>query len=531
MIQISNIKLPIEHKKEDLLQAVKKEGIFCRKEELSIRKLSLDARKKEDLRYVYTVEASLANEEKILKKCRSNKVSRGIPRTYQVPSHGSEPMKRRPIVIGAGPAGLFAALLLAENGYCPILLERGAPVEERSRDVERFWGGGSLDVESNVQFGEGGAGTFSDGKLNTQVKDAKGRIFHVLSTFVEAGADPAILYWNKPHIGTDVLRDVVKSLRERILAAGGEVWFHTKVTDFQIRDGVLQGLSVLRDGSLQELPAESVILAIGHSARDTFSVLEKRNVPMRAKDFAVGLRIEHPQKMIRVAQYGTDEREGLPVADYKLTAQTPFGRGVYSFCMCPGGQVVNASSEEGRLAVNGMSRAARDGRNANSALIVTVTRNDYPDNGPLAGVRFQRRLEEAAYQAGGGKIPVQLLADFREGKVSQTFGDIEPDCCGDTAFADLRRVLPEQISASLLSAMEEFGKKIEGFDRPDAVFSGVESRTSSPVRIERDEHLESQIKGLFPCGEGAGYAGGITSAAADGIRIAEELIRRYQPWT
>ena len=536
MIQIANIKMPLKHREEDLVRAVQKEGVPCRKEDLSIRKLSLDARRKEDLHYVYTVDAVLPGEGKILKKCRSKKVSEGTPRFYQVPEPGSLPLRHRPVVIGAGPAGLFAALLLAENGYRPILIERGAPVEERTKDVEGFWRGDALKPESNVQFGEGGAGTFSDGKLNTQVKDAGGRIFHVLSTFVEAGADPSFLYWNKPHIGTDVLRDVVRNLRNHILEAGGEIWFHTKVTDFLIEDGELRGLSLAREtddtGRAEwNIPVQNVILAIGHSARDTFSVLQERSVPMRAKDFAVGLRIEHPQDLIQTAQYGTLDREGLPVADYKLTAQTATGRGVYSFCMCPGGQVVNASSEYGRLAVNGMSRAARDGRNANSALIVTVTKSDYPGGDALAGVRFQRQLEEAAFQAGGGKIPLQLFSDFRQGRIGDSLGDVRPDLCGGWAFANLRQVLPEELSQSFLQAMEAFGRKIKGFDRPDAVLSGVESRTSSPVRIERNEQLESAVKGLFPCGEGAGYAGGITSAAADGIKIAEEIIRRYRPWT
>ncbi len=528
---MTNIKLPVEHRREDLLRAVRREGISCREDQLSIRKLSLDARKREELHYVYTVEVRLPDEEDVLRRCRSHKVSRGTERRYQTPEHGTTPMGERPVVVGAGPAGLFAALLLAREGYRPLVLERGAPVEERSRDVEAFWAGGPLKENSNVQFGEGGAGTFSDGKLNTQVKDSSGRIFRVLTGFVEAGADPFILYWNKPHIGTDVLRQVVRRLREQILEAGGEIWFHAQVTDFRIEEGALRSVTVQKGGETCRVPVEALILAVGHSARDTFSRLAERGVPMRAKDFAVGLRVEHLQEMIQLAQYGTKDRRYLPVADYKLTAQTPEGRGVYSFCMCPGGQVVNASSESGRLAINGMSRAARDGRNANAALIVMVRRDDFPGEGPLAGIAFQRRLEEAAFQAGAGKIPVQLLRDFRENRRSASLGAVEPDLCGGWQFGNLRQVLPEHLSGCLLSAMEQFGQRIPGFDRPDAVLSGVESRTSSPVRVERDERLESPIRGLFPCGEGAGFAGGITSAAADGLRVAGEIIRRYRPWT
>lgn len=363
------------------------------------------------------------------------------------------------------------------------------------------------------------------------MKDRSRRIHKVLETFVEAGADPSILYWHKPHIGTDVLQEVVRRIRERILAAGGEIRFHTRLKDLKIKDGKLCGM-ILQCGNAEEyLPAGQVILAIGHSARDTFDMLHRQNIPMQAKSFAVGLRIEHPQEMIQRVQYGDWEPGVLPTADYKVTAQSRQGRGIYSFCMCPGGQVVNASSEPGRLAVNGMSFSRRDGRNANAALIVSVTPADYPGEGPLAGIRFQRQLEECAYQQGQGKIPLQLYTDFQKNQSTTALGDVLPDLCGAYQFTNLRRVLPEVLSQSLLEGMEQFGRKIPGFDRPDAVFSGVESRTSSPVRIERGEHLESPVSGIFPCGEGAGYAGGITSAAVDGIKVAEEIIRRYQPWT
>ncbi len=416
--------------------------------------------------------------------------------------------------------------MLARHGYRPLVLERGGPVQERTKKVQAFWETGKLDPACNVQFGEGGAGTFSDGKLNTLVKDPVGRNRKVLELFVEFGADPRICYVNKPHIGTDVLCRIVESMREEILRLGGQVRFYSQVTDLQVEEGRLAGLVVNGE---ETIPAEAAILAIGHSARDTFAVLKARQVPMEAKAFAVGLRILHPQAMVDMAQYKGDREAArlLGAASYKLTHTCGSGRGVYSFCMCPGGFVVNASSEEGRLAVNGMSYHARDGEDANSALIVTVTPKDFGGEGPLAGIAFQRRLEELAYKAGKGKIPVQLYGDFKEGRLSTGFGQVRPQFRGETAFADLRQILPVPVTEALLEGIDRFGQIIRGFDRPDAILAGVESRTSSPVRICRDDHLESRIKGLFPCGEGAGYAGGITSAAMDGLRVAEEIARRY----
>ena len=535
MIQISNIKLPPAYTEEDIRRSLQRMHIPA-DAFWNLQKLSLDARKKESIHYLASVQASWPGEREYLKRCKNRDIGLLQEKPYQFPSHGERKLRFRPVIAGAGPAGLFAARVLAEAGYAPILLERGAPVEERSRDVEAFWKGGCLKPDSNVQFGEGGAGTFSDGKLMTQTKDREGRIRQMLTWFVDAGASPEILWWNKPHIGTDVLKTVVRNLREEILAKGGEVRFHSRLDGLGTgSDGSLHVLRVVEESAQGEsktyhLETEVLLLCIGHSARDTFRMLDEAGVPMEAKAFAVGVRIEHPQKSINLAQYGREEYPGLPAADYKLTEKAPSGRGVYSFCMCPGGQVVNASSEAERIAVNGMSRAARDGRNANSALVVQVSPADFGEEGPLAGIAFQRRLEHLAWETGEGKVPVQLLGDFRQDVASSAPGDIEPDLCGAYSMGNLRPVLPGAVSEALLAALPSFGRKIAGYDRADAVLSGVESRTSSPVRIPRDAHFESSMAGLFPCGEGAGYAGGITSAAVDGMKCAEEIIRRYQPF-
>ena len=420
--------------------------------------------------------------------------------------------------------------MLAKAGYAPLVLERGEKAEDRARTVEHFWLTGELNERSNVQFGEGGAGTFSDGKLNTLVKDPVGRNRKVLELFVEAGADVEILYEQKLHLGTDELIGIVTYIRKEIERLGGEVRFHCQMTDLLIQNGQIHGVQAtdLKTGEMEEIVSGQVVLAVGHSARDTFSMLLDRKVPMEQKAFAVGLRIQHPQKKINLSQYGREEAGALGAANYKLTRQTKSGRGVYSFCMCPGGYVVNASSESGRLAVNGMSYHDRAGENANSALIVTVTPEDFPEGGALGGVAFQRKLEEAAYQAAGGKIPVQLYGDFCQNVISRKLGGVNPQMRGEWAFGDVRSILPEPLNLALMEAMDGFGHMIRGFDRPDAVFAGVESRTSSPVRIWRDEQFESELRGLYPCGEGAGYAGGITSAAMDGVKVAEAIARRYR---
>ena len=546
MIRVNQLKLPVEHKQEDLKKKAARTLRITPEqiERLEIRRRSLDGRKKPELFYSYTVDIKTAREEQVLHRAKNSQAAICREKPYTFPKPGEEKLFSPPVIAGAGPAGLFAGLMLARAGYRPVILERGEDVDSRRKRVDEFWKTGNLDVRSNVQFGEGGAGTFSDGKLNTLVKDPLMRNRLVLEIFCEFGADPSILYDSKPHIGTDVLSGIVKAMRQEIVRLGGQVRFCCQVTDLVTEGGQICGVKVRQqerkpdenteeneDDKLQEkeefLPAQAVILAVGHSARDTFSMLEEKKIPMDAKSFAVGLRIQHPQPLINLSQYGREKAGSLGAASYKLTRQTSTSRGVYSFCMCPGGYVVDASSEKGHLAVNGMSYHARDGKNANSALIVTVTPEDFPEAGPLGGVAFQRSLEKLAYQAADGRIPVQLYEDYRAGRMSRQLGEIEPQMRGRWAFGNLREVMPEKLNLALLEAMEGFGQMIRGFDRPDALFAGIESRTSSPVRIWRNEEMESKVRGLYPCGEGAGYAGGITSAAMDGVKVAEAIVRRF----
>ncbi len=499
---------------------------------LCILKHSIDARKKPQLFQVYTVGVTLRNEklqEKVIKYCKDKSVAPYIQNPYIFPSTGKTKLSFRPVVIGTGPAGLFCGYMLAKYGYQPILLERGFDVDTRTKDVEAYWSGGSLNPDSNVQFGEGGAGTFSDGKLNTLVKDKHGRNKEVLRIFVQFGAPEHILYESKPHIGTDVLRQVVINLRNAIIACGGEVRFGAKMTGFQVKEGTLCAVEVNNSEWIQTTQA---VLAIGHSARDTFTYLDKIHVPMEAKAFAVGMRVEHSQCMINNSMYGEEQGNQLPAAPYKLTAQTSTGRGVYSFCMCPGGFVVNASSEPEQIAVNGMSYADRDGEHANSAIIVQVTPKDYGENGPLAGITFQRQLEKKAYLLGSGKVPVQYYEDYVKNVSSENIKNREKPCMkGAYQLTNLRGLLPTDCEVAFLEGMEQFDKIIPGFAGKETILSGVESRTSSPVRIHRDETLQSPaIKGLYPCGEGAGYAGGITSAAMDGILIAEKIAQEFCPF-
>ncbi len=492
--------------------------------EWHIFKRSIDARKKPEVFYSYTIDFSTKNERKLLQKYKGR--LRPAARTdYQVPECQERFLPSRPIIVGAGPAGLFSAYLLAMAGCRPIVLERGAAVEERVRDVEKFWKEGVFNPSSNVQFGEGGAGTFSDGKLNTMVKERHGRNRFVLESFVKFGAPESILYEQKPHMGTDVLVDVVRNMRNEIIRLGGEVRFRSQVTDLEITGSRKKSINAVIINGCEKMYTRILILAIGHSARDTFRLLHRRGIPMESKAFAVGVRVEHPQKMIQVAQYGDKMAGRLPPASYKLTHSLENGRGVYTFCMCPGGYVVNASSEEGRLAVNGMSYSNRNGENANSAVIVTVTPDDYGAHGPLSGIEFQQRLEERAYELGGKKIPVQRFDDFCANRPTTKLGDVLPQMKGAYRLANVRSIFAEELAGSLQEGILAMDKKIHGFARPDAVLSGVESRTSSPVRVLRDENMESGVEGVYPCGEGAGYAGGITSAAMDGMKVAEAILR------
>ena len=539
MIRINQINCKAEAQiSEKQLQKKAAEALKLRPEDilsLKIVRRSIDARHKPDIFYSYVLDVTVKQEEKVLKRAKTKQASIVKPITYTFPQGGFFPEgSNRPVIIGTGPAGLFCGYYLAKAGLRPILLERGKDVDSRTKDVEKFWQDGVLLPGSNVQFGEGGAGTFSDGKLNTLVKDKDGRGHAVLETFVRFGAPKSILYDAKPHIGTDVLRRVVKGMRQEIEAMGGEVLFQSQVTDFKLEKGRITGVVI---NEKEMLPCSQVVLAIGHSARDTFAMLYEHGADMEAKAFAVGLRVEHPQSMINLSQYGIEDAGFLGAAPYKVTAQTSVGRGIYSFCMCPGGYVVNASSEPGKLAVNGMSYSGRDGRNANSAIIVAVTPKDFGSDHPLAGVAFQRRLEEKAYELGHGRIPVQRYGDFKD-KVLGSMGQqtdtedfseeytdttLTPQNKGAWIYADVNQILPAECNQAFVEGMTHFGKLIPGFDRRDTLLSGVESRTSSPLRIRRDETLESNIKGLYPCGEGAGYAGGITSAAMDGLKVAERL--------
>ena len=526
MIRITQLKLPINHTKEQLEKKIARtlkcqEGSFT----YEIIRQSLDARHKDDKKFAYTVDVMVPKEKQILKKVHSNNIMSTEKKRYHFPKPGSTELIHPPVIVGSGPAGLFCAWYLARAGYCPLVLERGEMASKRKETVDHFWKDGVLNPDSNVQFGEGGAGTFSDGKLNTLVKDPNGRNHEVLERFVKAGAPKEIVYQQKPHLGTDVLIGIVETLRHQIEAMGGSFRFETTKTDLILKDGRLEAVEVNHG---EKIPAEVCVLALGHSARDTFKMLNRRGVYMEPKSFAVGLRMEHPQSMINKDLYGEEENEILGAASYKVTHTCENGRGVYSFCMCPGGYVVNASSEPGRLAVNGMSYQARDSKNANSALIVTVNPKDFPDETPLGGIAFQRELERKAWELGEGRIPVQLFGDFRKDQASTELGEVVPQMRGGFVLSNVRSILPKAIGDSIEEGVLAFGKKLHGFDREDALLSGIESRTSSPVRITRSKEGLSNIEGIYPCGEGAGYAGGITSAAMDGIKAAEFICEKFR---
>ena len=535
MIRLSELKLPLDHSEHALSELIHSTLKITAEDvkSFSIYKRSYDARKQK-LLLVYIVDVELRSarlEAQLLSKFTTNSHIRPAPdMVYQLPVKLNEAPAIRPVVIGFGPCGIFAAMMLAQMGFKPIVIERGKQVRERTKDTWGLWRKRVLHAESNVQFGEGGAGTFSDGKLYSQIKDPRFLGRKVMTEFVKAGAPEEILLVSKPHIGTFRLVKVVENMREQIIAMGGEIRFQQRVSDFHIEDGHIRGLTIenLADGSTYELRADHVVLALGHSSRDTFAKLYERGVYMEAKPFSVGFRIEHPQGLIDRARLG--QHAGHPLlgaADYKLVHHAANGRSVYSFCMCPGGTVVAATSEENRVVTNGMSQYSRNERNANAGIVVGISPADYP-GGPLAGIAFQRKLESNAFVMGGSnyEAPGQLVGDFIAGKASTELGSVEPSYKPGVKMTDLADALPEYAITAMREALPAFGKKIKGFDMHDAVLTGVETRTSSPLRITRGDDFQSlNTKGLYPAGEGASYAGGILSAGVDGIEVAEAVAR------
>ncbi|MFA7235381.1 MAG: NAD(P)/FAD-dependent oxidoreductase [Phycisphaeraceae bacterium] len=539
LLQLTEIKLPLDHTQADLVAAI------CRRLRINasqlrshaIHRRAVDARRRDAIAYIYTIHAEVADEPATLARIKDRRHVNPAPDlVYRFVTHAPSDLPTRPIVIGTGPCGLFAGLLLAQMGFRPILLERGKPVRQRTIDTFGFWRGGPLDPESNVQFGEGGAGTFSDGKLHTQIKDPLHHGRKVLEEFVHAGAPPEILYLAKPHIGTFRLVGIVEHLRSTIESLGGEIRFQSRVTDLLIEQGRVRAV-ILADGS--RIDADAVLLAVGHSARDTFEMLHARGVSIEPKPFSVGFRIEHPQAMIDRCQYGTvpgagDFTDTLGAANYKLVHHCSNGRSVYSFCMCPGGTVVAAASEPRCVVTNGMSQYSRNERNANSAIVVGISPEDFNGSAtdPLAGMAYQRRWEQRAFELGGGtyEAPAQLVGDFLAGRPSTQLGSVSPSYIPGVHLTDLSTALPSDIIQAIREALPAFGKKIRGFDRHDALLTGVETRTSSPIRIPRDENYQSQnTQGLYPAGEGAGHAGGILSAAVDGLKSAEALALSLSP--
>ncbi|MBE6985531.1 MAG: hypothetical protein E7434_08015 [Ruminococcaceae bacterium] len=523
MIRIREIILPAEHDQTALLYCaaqalrIKPSDITS----LQIFRRSIDARKKPDLKWVYTVDVTLKmSEKRLMKGNRNRKITLEEPYYYRIEKKTSE---ERPVIVGFGPAGMFAALVLAKAGLRPIILERGATAPERQEKVEAFWNGGKLDPESNVQFGEGGAGTFSDGKLNTGTKNVRSR--WVLEQLVHFGASEEILYDAKPHVGTDVLFTVVQNLRNRVIKLGGEVRFGAKMTELIFDNGQLSGISYVQNGIEERLACKHLILAIGHSARDTFRQLHEQGITMEPKPFSMGVRIEHKQSMIDLSQYGSKRPKGIPPADYKLSVHLPDGSSAYTFCMCPGGYVVAAASQEGGVVTNGMSYSDRDGEMANSALLVTLKPEDFPDQSTLGGMYWQEEMEQKAFLLGGGNYcaPAQKVGDFLQHRPSVSVdGTYRP---GLTP-CNLHELYPEKITKTLEQAIIALEENLTGFSDPEAVLTAPETRSSSPVRIVRGENCQGSIRGLYPCGEGAGYAGGIMSAAVDGMICAEALIKQ-----
>jgi uncharacterized FAD-dependent dehydrogenase len=528
MIRITEIKLPLDHLPSAIVAAViKKLGINATDlVEYSIFKRGVDARKADAILLAYTLDVTVNGETKVLAKLKKDPHVKLAPDTsYHFVAQAPADLKTRPIVVGLGPSGLFAALVLAQSGFKPLILERGKAVRERTKDTFNFWRKGELNAESNVQYGEGGAGTFSDGKLYSQIKDPKHYGRKVLNEFVQAGAPEEILYVSHPHIGTFRLVGMVEKMRETIIALGGEIRFQSKVDDIEIEGGQVQAV-ILASG--ERIPTHHLVLAVGHSARDTFEMIHQRGIYIEAKPFSIGFRIEHPQSLIDAARHGPNAQHPiLGAADYKLVHHASNGRSVYSFCMCPGGTVVASASEPGCVVTNGMSQYSRNERNANAGIVVGITPEvDFPGD-PLAGIALQRKLESQAYVLGGStyQAPGQLIGDFLSNKASTEFGQVTPSYTPGVHLTNLETALPEYAITAIREAIPEFAKQIKGFDLADGILTGVETRTSSPIRIKRnDDNLQSiNTKGLYPTGEGAGYAGGILSAGVDGIRVAEAV--------
>ena len=528
MIRITEIKLPLDHLPSAIVAAViKKLGINATDlVEYSIFKRGVDARKADAILLAYTLDVTVNGETKVLAKLKKDPHVKLAPDTsYHFVAQAPADLKTRPIVVGLGPSGLFAALVLAQSGFKPLILERGKAVRERTKDTFNFWRKGELNAESNVQYGEGGAGTFSDGKLYSQIKDPKHYGRKVLNEFVQAGAPEEILYVSHPHIGTFRLVGMVEKMRETIIALGGEIRFQSKVDDIEIEGGQVQAV-ILASG--ERIATHHLVLAVGHSARDTFEMIHQRGIYIEAKPFSIGFRIEHPQSLIDAARHGPNAQHPiLGAADYKLVHHASNGRSVYSFCMCPGGTVVASASEPGCVVTNGMSQYSRNERNANAGIVVGITPEvDFPGD-PLAGIALQRKLESQAYVLGGStyQAPGQLIGDFLSNKASTEFGQVTPSYTPGVHLTNLETALPEYAITAIREAIPEFAKQIKGFDLADGILTGVETRTSSPIRIKRnDDNLQSiNTKGLYPTGEGAGYAGGILSAGVDGIRVAEAV--------